>query len=145
VKFTTVAKDLAAATGAAAELIDPKNTMVILTMLRLDAADGKIAVAAHTLDECLTARCAAEVAEPGSVLVDADRLATLLGSLPGEVHVKAEVKRASPHRRWTRPLQAGRDAVGGLPSLAHIRRRDRREDDPQGGRAYLQGPAGRRR
>jgi DNA polymerase-3 subunit beta len=81
-RFTIPAGKLAAVAAITAQLVQPRNRIELLRMIRLMARGGELMLAAHNLDECVTARIETNVTEPGDVLVDAHRVSQLAAALP---------------------------------------------------------------
>jgi DNA polymerase III subunit beta len=69
-------------------VVEKRSTIPILSNVLLKAADGRLQIAATDLDVTILSSCAARIATPGGVTIEAKRLFDVIRSLPDEdVHM----------------------------------------------------------
>ena len=69
-------------------VVEKRSTIPILSNVLLKATDGRLQIAATDLDVTILSSCAARVATPGGVTIEAKRLFDVVRSLPDEdVHM----------------------------------------------------------
>jgi DNA polymerase III subunit beta len=81
-KFQAELKPLLAAVKRAQGVIASRHTIPSLACVKIDATDTGLRITGTNLDEWVVARCEASVSAPGSVLIEAGRLAAWLGAAP---------------------------------------------------------------
>ena len=77
--------DFARVLGNVGRVVESRNTIPILSNVRLIADGGKLQVTATDLDIVATDLADADISAPGSVCVDAKLLSTIVGKVQGDV------------------------------------------------------------
>lgn len=65
-------------------IVEKRSTIPILSNVLLKAADGRLQIAATDLDVTILSSCAAKIATPGGVTIEAKRLFDIVRSLPDD-------------------------------------------------------------
>jgi DNA polymerase-3 subunit beta len=84
VNFTVDRAEFLAELQLCASITPRRPTIAILCAVRIEAADGRVRLAATDLDITILTSCAAEVTAPGAVAIEAQVLLEMVRSLDGE-------------------------------------------------------------
>ncbi|MBY0259568.1 DNA polymerase III subunit beta [Methylobacterium sp.] len=112
-RFTCERSGLLKALNLAARIVERRNTIPILSNVRLDAEGSRLTVRATDLDIEAQIACAAEVAEPGAITMPAHTLKEMVRKLPDAASISFEV--GKPGQAVVRSGRT-RFTLGTLPS-----------------------------
>ena len=103
--LTIPATDLAKALSAAASIVETKNMLPILAMVKLDAADGNLTVTTSNLDVEYRQTLPADIEAPFSCCVDAKRLAAMASAASGNMTMSLDghILSVKAKSRWKVP------------------------------------------
>lgn len=100
------ATELAKALSAAASIVETKNMLPILAMVKLDAADGNLTVTTSNLDTEYRQTLPADIEAPFSCCVDAGKLANMASAAKAAISMSLDghiLTVKSGRSRWAAP------------------------------------------